>query len=328
MKDFFGRSLSYARISVTDRCNYRCRYCMPEEGVEWIPHDKVLSYEDILCLMGILSDFGIKKVRFTGGEPLVRKGMPQFLREVTTSFPKIQVALTTNGSTLTRDAPLLADIGLASINISLDTLDAENFSLMTRGAALQPVLDGIDSLIPLVSHAKTKIKMNSVLMRGFNDGGMTEQLVSFAFERGLLLRFIEFMPFHSNLWSEGMFMPFSEALARLNEHGSWTEDKSELSQENSLSGPASYYVNAVSGQKIGVISAISRHFCETCNRLRVTSTGEIRPCLFDDGQISIAEALKRRDGEKVRELLHVAAAMKLEHGAAHSEKTRMYAIGG
>ena len=326
MKDFFGRSLSYARISVTDRCNYRCRYCMPEEGVEWIPHDKVLSYEDILYLLGILSDFGIKKIRFTGGEPLVRKGMVQFLREVVTSFPEFQIALTTNGSTLMRDSQLLAGIGLASINISLDTLDVEKFSAMTRGAALQSVLDGIDSLIPIVLHAKTKIKMNSVLMRGFNDGGMISQLADFAFKRGILLRFIEFMPFHSNFWSADMFMPFSEALALLNKTGCWAED--EDSPKDALSGPARYYINAVTGQRIGVISAISKHFCETCNRLRITSAGDIRPCLFDDSQVSIAEAVKNRDGEKVREFLQTAAAMKLEHGAAHNEKTRMYAIGG
>jgi len=300
---------------------------MPEEGVEWIPHDNVLSYEDILYLLEILSGFGIKKIRFTGGEPLVRKGMVQFLKEAITSFPEFQIALTTNGSTLTRDSPLLASIGLTSINISLDTLDAGKFSAMTRGAALQPVIDGIDYLVPLASHAKTKIKMNSVLMRGFNDGEMIGQLAGFASKRGMLLRFIEFMPFHSNFWSADMFMPFSEALALLNKTGRWAEDVNSPHRD-SLSGPARYYINVDTGQRIGVISAISKHFCETCNRLRVTSTGDIRPCLFDDSEVSIAEAVKNRNGEKVRELLHAAAAMKLEHGAAHNEKTRMYAIGG
>jgi len=299
---------------------------MPEEGVEWISHDKVLSYEDILFLVGILCDLGVKKIRFTGGEPLVRKGMIPFLEKVISSFSGLQVALTTNGSTLTRDSPLLARIGLASINISLDTMDAEKFSAMTCGAELQPVLDGIDALISLVSHAKTKIKMNSVLIRGFNDDDMIEQLADFAFKKGILLRFIEFMPFYSNLWSTETFMPFSDALARLNGFSNrWIEDQ----PENNLSiGPARYYVNSVSGQRIGVISAVSRHFCEMCNRLRFTSTGDVRPCLFDDRQISIAEALKNRDEKKVRELLHKAAATKPESGVAHSDKTRMHTIGG
>jgi len=305
---------------------------MPEEGVEWIPHDKVLSYEDILYLLGILSDFGIKKIRFTGGEPLVRKGMVQFLREVVTSFPEFQIALTTNGSTLMRDSQLLAGIGLASINISLDTLDVEKFSAMTRGAALQSVLDGIDSLIPIVLHAKTKIKMNSVLMRGFNDGGMISQLADFAFKRGILLRFIEFMPFHSNFWSPDMFIPFSEALAQLNGGTSrWSEDEAEGKEgnkKNLSAGPARYYVNSATGQRIGVISAVSRHFCVTCNRLRVTSTGDIRPCLFDDAHVPTAEAIRDRDGGKMRELLQRAAEIKPESGDARKEKTRMYAIGG
>ena len=329
MIDFFGRELNYARISVTDRCNYRCRYCMPEEGVEWIPHDKILSYEDILFLVGILCCFGVKKIRFTGGEPLIRKGMVSFLEEVTASFPGLQIALTTNGSTLMRDSPLLARMGLKSINISLDTLHSEKFSTMTRGATLQSVLDGIDTLISLVSRSKTEVKMNSVLIRGFNDDDMIEQLTDFAFKKGILLRFIEFMPFYSNLWSTEIFMPFPEIfdrLARLPGHaGHWTE---EQPGENLSIGPARYYVNSVSGQRIGVISAVSRHFCEMCNRLRVTSTGDVRPCLFDSRQISIAEALKNRDEKKVRELLREAAAIKPESGVAHSEKTHMHTIGG
>ena len=336
MRDFFGRELSYVRISVTDRCDYRCRYCMPGEGVEWIPHDRILSYEEILFLTGILCGLGVKKIRFTGGEPLVRKGMIKFLEKVTASFPALQVALTTNGSTLTQDAPYLARIGLASVNISLDTLDAGKFTSMTRGAALKPVLDGIDSLTALVSHAQTVIKMNTVLMRSFNDDGMIAQLTDFAFKNRILLRFIEFMPLTSNIWSTEMFMPFSEALVQLPGGASnWAEDKTG---KNLSAGPARYYVSAVTGQRVGVITAVSQHFCESCNRLRVTSTGDVRPCLFNSGQISISEALRDRDEKKVRELLHEAANKKPESGAVRNkaehhettqcDKTRMHRIGG
>ena len=333
MRDFFGRELNYVRISVTDRCNYRCRYCMPEGGVDWIAHDKILSYENILFLIGILCDLGIKKIRFTGGEPLIRKGMIPFLENVTASFPNLQVALTSNGSTLTQHAAHLARIGLKSVNISLDTLDAEKFSVMTRGASLEPVLDGIDALTSLVSRTQTEVKMNAVLIRGFNnDDDMIGRLTDFAFKRGIILRFIEFMPLHSDLWSAETFVPFSEvfaALARLGRADSWIEDP----EENTLSGPARYYVNSVTGWRIGVISAISRHFCGTCNRLRVSSTGGIRPCLFDGAQIFLAEAIRNHDGEKVRELLQEAVSIKPGSGTAHYEavrrdETHMHTIGG
>jgi len=156
-------------------------------------------------------------------------------------------------------------------------------------------------------------------------------MTDFAFKKGILLRFIEFMPLHSRLWSMEMFMPFSEVLERLSKRdGQWTEDKAA---EKSSAGPARYYVNAATGQRIGVISAVSRHFCKSCNRLRVTSTGDVLPCLFDSGHVSIAEALRNRDAKKVRELLNEATANKPESGVARHETARredtsMHTIGG
>jgi len=283
-----------------------------------------MSYEEILFLVGILCDLGVKKVRFTGGEPMIRKGMIQFLEKVTASFPSLAVTLTTNGSTLTRDAPLLARISLTSINISLDTLDGEKFFAMTRGAELQPVLDGIDILTSLISH-DTEVKVNAVLIRGFNDGDMVERLADFAYNKNILLRFIEFMPLDSSLWSADMYVPFSDVLKRLVCGGSWAEDQAE---RVASAGPARYYVNAVTGQRIGVISAVSQHFCGSCNRLRITSTGDVRPCLFDNRQVSIAEALRSHEGEKLRELLLTAAARKPKSGVTRREKTNMHSIGG
>jgi cyclic pyranopterin phosphate synthase len=183
----------------------------------------------------------------------------------------------------------------------------------------------------LVSPEKTKVKINAVLMRGFNDGDMIERLADYSFKKGILLRFIEFMPLHSNLWSEQLFMPFSEAFARLTSRvDRWVEDQAG---EKTSAGPASYHVNARTGQRIGVISAVSRHFCGTCNRLRVTSTGNVRPCLFGGRQVSIAEALRARDDQKTRSLLGEAVAIKPAAGAIRPESGRredfrMNKIGG
>jgi cyclic pyranopterin phosphate synthase len=297
---------------------------MPEDGVQWIPHERILSYEDIFFLLSKLADIGVKKVRFTGGEPLVRKGMVQFLEKVCHSFPQLSVALTTNGSYLTQYAEPLARMRLTSVNISLDTLDAARFAELTRGAALQPVLDGIDALTLALSRSggKTVVKINAVLMRGFNDN-MVVELAKFALEKNIILRFIEFMPLSLKLWSEDSFVPFQEALAKLPGFAPLQE-----AGEERQAGPARYYANAVTGQRIGVISAVSRHFCASCNRLRVTSTGDVKPCLFAGERVSIAGAIRARDEEELKKRLAEAAAMKPQAGMTRPEEGNMYAIGG
>jgi cyclic pyranopterin phosphate synthase len=343
LRDSFGRALGYVRFSVTDRCNFRCRYCMPENGIGWVPHEKILSYEDILFLVGILQELGVEKVRFTGGEPLVRKGMLSFLQKARGSFPALRVALTTNGSTLARDASLLAHMGLSDINVSLDTLDPEKFAYMTRGGELWPVLEGIDTLIsalarnekndvsPSLQPFVTQVKMNAVLIRGFNDDSIAD-LTQFAFQRGITLRFIEFMPVNPDTWSQDDFMPSSEILSRL----PFISDVSEWREENSVglspsfpSGPARYCVNAVTGQRVGVISAVSQHFCASCNRLRFTATGEIQSCLFLGERISIFDVLRARDEENLRRLILQAAASKPKVGITSRQgRIDMHKIGG
>ncbi len=325
MKDLFGRELNYVRISVTDRCNYRCCYCMPREGVEWIPHGRIMSYEDIFFLVGVLWKLGVKKVRFTGGEPLVRKGMIPFLEKVRASFPELRVALTTNGSTLVKDASCLALMRLSGINVSLDTLEAEKFSAMTRGASLRNVLDGIEALL---SAGAENVKMNAVLIRGFNDGEVGF-LLDYARGKGIVLRFIEFMPLDQSVWSQKSFVPFQEVLTALPDASDWREERTEAERET-LSGPARYYVHDGTGQRVGVISAVSQHFCMSCNRLRVTSVGEVRSCLFSNVQVSIREALRARDEAAVREKFFEAAALKPEVGMTlnRDEQRQMFKIGG
>lgn len=327
LKDFFGRELNYVRISVTDRCNYRCRYCMPEEGVEWIPHDRIMSYEDIFFLIRVLHDLGVGKVRFTGGEPLVRKGMVPFLAKVCATLPGLRTALTTNGSTLSRYAADLVRMRLSAVNISLDTLNAEKFAAMTRGGSPGEVLDGIDALLGAGAlEAGMSVKMNAVLIRGFNDGD-AKALIDFAGSRGIVLRFIEFMPLDRNVWSEGSFVPFREVLDKLPDASMW---RPETENPGRFAGPARYYVHSLTGQRIGVITAVSQHFCASCNRLRVTATGEVRACLFSNEQIPILEALRSRDVAVLQKRLLEAVASKPAVGMLlnRDEPRSMSKIGG
>lgn len=327
MRDFFGRELNYVRISVTDRCNYRCRYCMPREGVEWIPHGRIMSYEDIFFLIRALRGLGVGKVRFTGGEPLVRKGMIPFLAKVCAEYPDLHIALTTNGSTLFRHAGELVRMGLSAINISLDTVAPEKFFDMTRGGSLTEVLTGIDALLDAGAlDAGMTVRMNAVVMRDFN-AGETGNLIDFARSKNIVLRFIEFMPMDQNVWSGERFVPFREILDGLPDAAVW---KPENTERNALAGPARYYVNANTGQRVGIISAVSQHFCALCNRLRITATGEARACLFSNSQVSILEALRSRDGAALQEGLFRAAGLKPEVGvtSGFSEWRSMSKIGG
>ncbi len=327
LRDFCGRELNYVRISVTDRCNYRCRYCMPEGGVEWIPHDRIMSYEDIFFLIRVLRDLGVGKVRFTGGEPLVRKGMVSFLARVRAAFPDLRTALTTNGSTLSRHAADLVRIGLSAVNVSLDTLDSGKFAVMTRGGSPGDVLAGIDALLEAGAlQTDMSVKMNAVLIRGFNDGD-AKALIDFAGSRGIVLRFIEFMPLDRNVWSEDAFIPFHEVLNNLPDASQW---KAEAGRPGRLAGPARYFVHRLTGQRIGVITAVSQHFCASCNRLRVTATGEVRACLFSNDQVPILDVLRARDAAALHERLLKAVASKPAIGMRlnRDEPRSMSKIGG
>jgi cyclic pyranopterin phosphate synthase len=300
---------------------------MPESGVERVPHEKIMTFEDVFFLIRVLRDLGVGKARFTGGEPLVRRGLVPFLSSLCASFPGLRVALTTNGSMLSACAPELVRMGLSSINVSLDTLDPEKFAAMTRGASLKGVLDGIDALLDAGAlSAGMSVKMNVVLIRGFNDKD-AGRLIDFAGERGILLRFIEFMPLDRSVWSGESFVPFREVLNALPDASEW---RSEASGPVEFAGPARYCVNGNTGQRIGVITAVSQHFCASCNRLRVTSTGEVRVCLFSNEQVSIFDALRARDEGALRERLFEAAVLKPEAGMLlnRDEERRMSLIGG
>ena len=306
--DPFGRVLDYVRISVTDRCNFRCTYCMPPGGIPWIPHDEIMSYEDILFLCGVLAALDVRKVRFTGGEPFVRKGFVPFLAEVRASFPGLRVAVTTNGTFLGEWAKVLSSLGLDSVNVSLDTLDTGKFARGTGGGDLRRVLDGIEALR---SSGGVPMKVNTVVMRDFNREEIPE-LTAFSGNAGLLHRFIEFMPLDGKVWSRERFVSAEEILSLFPGPFPWVPEML-ASARSEAPGPARYFINP-SGQRVGIISAVSDHFCGRCNRLRISSTGTVRPCLFGNFGVSVIEGLRSRDGDLVRKGIQEAVSGKPREG--------------
>ncbi|MBP9027756.1 MAG: GTP 3',8-cyclase MoaA [Aminivibrio sp.] len=309
IRDSFGRVLDYVRISVTDRCNYRCIYCMPADGIEWIPHEKILTYEDLLFLCSILTDLGVRKIRFTGGEPFVRKGFVPFLESVKEAHPRLRIAVTTNGSLLEKWAERISRLGLDSLNVSLDTLNPAKFLQTTRTGDLERVLRGIDAVLQTNG---VPVKLNSVVMRNFNFEEIPA-LVGFAAEKGATLRFIEFMPLDKDVWSQSQFVPAEEILSRLPDPVKWMSCPSEENRSK-ICGPSRYFRNRATGQTVGIISAVSDHFCHLCNRLRVTSIGVMRPCLFGNFGVSLLEALRAKDAGAVREGILQAVSRKPRRG--------------
>ena len=293
LKDTQGRRLNYVRISVTDRCNYRCTYCMPAEGIVWQDHAHIMSFEEILDLCRTLVSLNVRKIRFTGGEPLVRRGMVDFLLKVREQFPELKIALTTNASLLEEFSDKLKEVGLSALNISLDTLNPVKFKNITRTGDIEAVFRGIRAAR---NAGITGIKLNTVLIRGFNEEEI-EGILQFAKKTEVLLRLIEFMPLGDDVWTSEKFISSSAILDMLSTFGRWDPD---LSQATELDGPAAYYRNAETGLRIGIISAVSKHFCANCNRLRISASGKLRTCLFSGTEYPLLPYLRSGDLEQVR----------------------------
>ncbi|HPU68109.1 MAG TPA: GTP 3',8-cyclase MoaA [Acetomicrobium flavidum] len=318
--DKLGRRLTYVRISVTDRCNFRCRYCMPAQGVEWIPHDRIMRYEEIELLVGILTELGVKKIRLTGGEPFVRKGIPQFLRTLRRLFPELELAVTTNASLLANYIDNIKDLNI-NLNISLDTLDPDKFKDITRIGNLDDVLKGIS----MWSGLGLPFKINTVLIKGFNEDEI-RPLAEFARKMGGVLRFIEFMPLDRSVWSQDSFIPASSIEDLIFSSGDWKELENKTTDTD---GPARYFVDLKTGQKIGVIAAVSHHFCETCNRLRITASGELKNCLFASGGVDLLSPLRTGDLDEVKHRILLASWDKPENWKKQISGDRhMSQIGG
>ncbi|MGN0290046.1 MAG: GTP 3',8-cyclase MoaA [Lachnospiraceae bacterium] len=268
MQDRLGRKIHYLRISVTDRCNLRCTYCMPQEGVEWIAHERLLSYEQIVRLVRLFARLGVDKVRLTGGEPLVRKGVADLIRNIREVEGIKKITLTTNGILLKEQLPALLEAGISGLNLSLDTLDREQFIQITRRDELNRVLEGLEAALLA---PELTVKVNCV-PQGIND----EQLVllaALAKDRKFAVRFIEMMPI--GLGSGFAYRSEKEVLNRLEK--AFGPAKPIPSEEGG--GPGRYFSFRGFTGKVGFISAMSHKFCEDCNRIRLTSTGFLKTCL-------------------------------------------------
>lgn len=319
--DSYGRHLNYVRISVTDRCNFRCTYCMPPEGVKGIDHNDIMRYEEILRLCMVFRELGVKKFRFTGGEPLVRKDIVPFLAKLRLQLPAVKIAMTTNGFLLEKYAQKLATVPIDSLNISLDTLNHDKFKRITRVDGIERVFSGIRAA---VNSGIKNIKINTVLIKGFNDTEIS-QLLKFSAEEGVLLRLIEFMPLHNSIWNEKHFISSNDILAILKESGDWKLQNSVAFED----GPAKYYRNEKDGAKVGIISAVSDHFCSSCNRLRVSASGNLRTCLFSPQEFPMRELLANPDTTRLKEAILENIKNKPKCWKdIRTGKSRMSSIGG
>lgn len=332
MKDGQGRQIDYLRISLTNRCNLRCIYCMPEHGVKSIPHESILTLEEVHKAIECASQLGIKHIRFTGGEPTVRKGLLGLI-ERTAQTPDIEsVALTTNAILLPDMAADLKAAGLSRVNISLDTLDAEQYRFITRLGNLDDALKGIEAAL---SAGLFPVKLNTVVVRSLN-----QDLLSFArltVDTPLHVRFIEYMPIGSGEdcggcgWGPDDVVPAKEIIETINIQaqsiGLGSLQPTVATPDGW--GPAQYYRLPGAQGTVGVISAISNHFCASCNRLRLTADGKIKPCLFSDTEYDIRSALRKGSEEEVLSVFKAALSHK-PSGHEHRVGTRrmMSQVGG
>lgn len=332
MRDSHGRVIDYLRVSLTDRCNFRCVYCMPEEGVCSLSHDEILSLEEIERLIKVASKLGIKSVRLTGGEPLVRKGVEDLVGAVTNMDGIENVSMTTNGVLLPQMADKLKAAGLNRVNISLDTLDPQQFAEITRVGKLEDTLAGIDAALET---GFDPVKINAVAVRHLNQDFL--EFAKLSIDRPLHVRFIEYMPIgqdaatEQGAWGKDDVISCKELLDRINEDAKAAGLPTlEPADKNPLGwGPAKYMAFPGAQGTVGFISPVSRHFCSECNRLRLTADGKIRPCLFSDEEYDVRTALRSgSDAEVERVLMQALGAKPDEHHDRVGTERNMSAIGG
>lgn len=333
MKDHLGRTIEYLRISLTDRCNYRCIYCMPEEGVVSLPHEEILRIEEIAHLVRIAADMGIKSVRLTGGEPLVRKGVVDLVRDVANTPGIENVSLTTNGVLLPKMADDLKRAGLSRVNISLDTLDEDQFAYITRRGRLHETLDGIEAALDA---GFDPVKINAVTVRSLNQDFLAFARLSV--DRPLHVRFIEYMPVGDSAgatgcgWGPQDVVPNEEVLESINDAArkAGLPELVPAGDDKPLGwGPARYWEFPGAKGTVGFISAMSNHFCAQCNRVRLTADGKLRPCLFSDVELDVRAALRAGDDDGVRAAFAEALRIKPdEHHNKVGTERNMSQIGG
>ena len=323
--DSFGRTIDYLRLSITDRCNLRCLYCMPPEGVDWMPHDDVLRYEEIFRICRILAALGIGSIRITGGEPLIRKGTADLVRELKAVKGVSRIAMTSNGVLLAENLEALASAGLDAVNISLDTLDGERFRQLTRSEGLEKVLSAVDLALEL----GLKTKINCVPLRGFNEADIVK-LAALAKNKSVTVRFIELMPLGAAAALQPL--PADETVSLIEkEFGPM-----EPSAANLGFGPAAYYALPGFAGHIGFISAVSHAFCGKCNRLRLAASGFLKPCLSSSLGLDLRGLVRggASDGEIAQAVQELVEKKPAGHSFGGSREKRdhadkqMFRIGG
>jgi cyclic pyranopterin phosphate synthase len=333
MQDRYGHRISYLRVSITDRCNERCTYCMPQELQEWLPREEILTFEETLRLIRISAELGVSKLRITGGEPLTRRDVIDFIRRIPEISGMRSIGLSTNGTLLAREiapgkpmAMALRAAGVGSVNVSLDTLDREVYSQITGRDFHEQVLRGIDAAI---AAGFEQIKLNTVLMRGRNEHQLIP-LIEFAAQRDLILRFIEMMPVSTTeVLDDKNFMPIHQAKRMIESHYGRLIPETEFK----TNGPATYYQIPERRQRIGFIGAMTNlHFCESCNKLRLTCDGKLRPCLGSYLEFDIMKPMRAgaSDEELKAFFLDVVDRKPEQHDFRNNYQPnrRMIAIGG
>ena len=280
--DNHGREMSYLRLAVTDRCNLRCTYCMPAEGIAYLPEKKLLSWEEMLRIVHVLNQLGIRKVRITGGEPFVRPGLMDFLQELA-KIENLEICLTTNGVLLENHLDSLLNLGIKNVNLSLDSLDSVRFFKITRRNDFDQVYRNLMGMI----EANFIVKLNAVVMHGMNETDILP-LVNFTEKHPVSVRFIEEMPFNGfGLVEEKLFWDYRRILSHIKSEFPHIEEVPMAYGETSKN----YHVPGFMGD-VGIIAAFSRTFCGSCNRIRVTSLGQVKTCLYDDGVFDLKDYLR------------------------------------
>lgn len=344
LQDTYNRQHTYLRISLTERCNLRCQYCMPPEGVPLQPSSALLSTLEIYKLVRIFASMGVNKIRLTGGEPLLRADLVDIVSHISSNYPDIEsVGMTTNGITLSRHLPSLVDAGLTHVNVSLDTLHEEKFVEITRRKGLQKVLKSIRSACELLPAGTGKVKVNCVVMKGFNECEL-RNFIMLSKDFPLDVRFIEWMPFNDNGWSANRFMSYPSMLSRISTDE--TEDDTEplfhkrphplrdqsyippIQLERLMDSPndtTKWYTVPGHLGRVGFITSMSEQFCSSCNRIRLTADGKLKVCLFGSEEVSLRDALRGGVSNDDLELLIGAAVMRKKfalggHGDMHGIK--------
>ncbi|MCL5291961.1 MAG: GTP 3',8-cyclase MoaA [Actinobacteria bacterium] len=318
--DGFNRRIDYLRLSITDRCNLRCTYCMPEEGIEERPHGDILSYEELETFTTGAVGAGISKVRVTGGEPLVRKDAVDLIAMLA-ALPNLNdVSLTTNGVLLEEHAADLAKAGLARVNISIDSLDPAVYRKLTRWGRVDRALSGLRKALEV---GLEPVKVNAVLLRGVNDD--PSDFIKLTYDYPVHVRFIEHMPIgKSKAWSPEDFVSIGELKESLARYGKLEESAGPVG-----AGPATYLKFKEALGTVGFISPISRHFCDECNRLRLTPDGRLRVCLFSDEEMDVRPAIWQGEAAVKAVIAKALKTKPKEHATElQSFKRLMFQIGG